>query len=119
MSMRSREELELDEAMKSLKEPVPSAELRRAVAEIPLRHPRPERERVPWLPVRTVWALAACGVLAVALGALSRTWLGDVEIAFDEQPAVRAAGSDADYDEELLDATELAFAETLDEELLP
>lgn len=119
MTERSKEETELDQAMRSLGEPTPSAALRRAIAEIPLRHPRAERARPAWLPLRAVWALAAAGVLAVALGAASGTWLGEIDVAFGIDATEPSDEAEQAYDEELLEASELAFAQTLEEELKP
>ncbi len=50
----------------------PSAALRRQVAEIPLRHPRPERYRPNF---GRLWTWSSAGLFALCLGAGSGWWL--------------------------------------------
>jgi hypothetical protein len=93
----------------------PSAALRRVVAEIPLRHPRPdgaaERFAVPAY-VMSLGLLAALAVLAVGAWVGSQAdVLSDVAVIDDAD-----AGQADDAWEEL---AVLAFADALDEELEP
>jgi hypothetical protein len=103
----------LSDALDQLAVPEPSAALRRAVAEIPLRHPRPalsdstERSSA-WSPFRSLRAAALSAVLILVLGALS---------------GALSAGGDADAstmtDDDWGDLASLTFAANLDQELAP
>jgi hypothetical protein len=98
--------------------PEPSAALRRAVAEIPLRHPQPEpmAAALSWLPLRSLWALVASGALMLALGALSGVWASDLDLSLQDAEQVQAEQTE---DDALTELSELAFAAELDEELSP
>ena len=90
----------LARTLNSLRDPEPSAGLRRAVAEIPLRHPRTPAD---WpLPLRWVWRAGLSAVVVVLLGALSGAW------SMETAP-----------DEEWGDMASLAFVTELDQELAP
>jgi hypothetical protein len=94
----------------------PSAALRRVVAEIPLRHPRGEgaAERGLGLPayVMSFGLLAALAVLSIGAWVGSQAGvLSDVAVVDDAD-----AGQSDDAWEEL---ALLAFADELDEELVP
>jgi hypothetical protein len=93
----------------------PSAALRRVVAEIPLRHPRGEgaAERGFCLPayVMSFGLLAALAVLSIG------AWVGSQADVLSDVAVVDAdAGQSDDAWEEL---ALLAFADELDEELVP
>ena len=98
---------QLDALLDLLEPAQPSVSLRRRVAEIPLRHPRPDSSD-RWWPFRTLWrpfaTLAATAALGVLVGARAAT-LEDG----GEQGLARA--------EEWTDATEVALALELDLEL--
>jgi hypothetical protein len=120
----------LDELLSSLPTPEPSAALRRAVAEIPLRHP----QRAPWffgpapawLPFRSLAAAALVAVAVLALGALAGLY-GDDELVAGSADrasdgATAGAGADAGETErvdEIGELATLAFADDLDTELEP
>jgi len=93
----------------------PSAALRRAVAEIPLRHPRAERADP-----RGVWpAYVLRFALLTALTALAAgAWLG-YEASVLPEIALSDDAADANADEGWEELAELAFADQLDEELEP
>jgi hypothetical protein len=106
----------VERGLQSLPTPEPSAALRRAVAEIPLRHS--PREAPPLrLPLRSFAALFASAALIVALGALSGAWASDRGPA--TQTAQRVEAEDGAEVDALTELTELAFAAELDEELSP
>jgi hypothetical protein len=109
----------LEQALSALNAPEPSAALRRAVAEIPLRHPHGEGARAvfAWLPLRSAWALCASAALIVALGALSGALADDLDLSLWPAPASEFAGEDEDA--ALSELSELAFAGELDDELAP
>ena len=90
----------LARTLNSLRDPEPSAALQRAVAEIPLRHPRPPA--IVSLPFRSVWRAALSAAFVVLLGALSGAW--SMETAPEE-----------DWN----DMASLAFVTELDQELAP
>jgi len=109
----------LDAALASLPAAEPSAALRRAVAEIPLRHPQPPRALFgmtpAWFPFRSFGRALAVALLAISLGALLGLYGADVEQA---QVAQNQADAEQRVDE-WGDLTELAFADDLDRELAP
>lgn len=117
----------LERALAALDAPEPSAALRRAVAEIPLRHPQAEGALAAfaWLPLRSAWALAASAGLIVALGALTGALAGDVDLTFAPAQQVGDDAGDgdgageADEDDTFTQLSELAFAAELDRELAP
>lgn len=100
----------LERALSSVPSPLPSAALRRAVAEIPLRHPRDAREAAA-LPLRATLGLAFAAAAAIALGVASGTAVDALEAS--DATAERAPEDD------LAELAALAFAAELDEELLP
>jgi hypothetical protein len=100
----------LARALDGLGDPQPSAALRRAVAEIPLRH---ERTRgVWWTPFRSGWRAGLSAALIVLLGALSGAW--SMEQANETNSTAEIAPQ-----EEWQDMAALAFVTELDQELAP
>lgn len=96
----------LDSWLDSAQSVEPSAQLRRVVAEIPLRHPRAERLHALW-PFGSLWKALSLALVVCTLGAVAGA------------TSVEATDSD---DDNLLIATEyadLAFASSLDEEFEP
>jgi hypothetical protein len=90
----------LARSLNALRDPEPSAALQRAVAEIPLRHPRaPAAES---LPLWWGWRAGLSAAFIVLLGALSGAW--SIETAAEE---------------EWTDMASLAFVTELDQELAP
>jgi hypothetical protein len=69
---------ELEVLLDAIPEPVPSAALRRAVAEIPLRHPQHSPAAAPWL-LRTVWRAVLSAALVTAVGVFAGAWTADME----------------------------------------
>ena len=125
-------EQRLDELLSSLPTPEPSAALRRAVAEIPLRHPK----RAPgwfgpapaWLPFRSLAAAALLAVAVLALGALAGLYADDELVASTGAGVSGGATAGADADagaregervDEIGELATLAFADDLDLELEP
>jgi anti-sigma factor RsiW len=108
----------LEAGLRGLPAPEPSAALRRAVAEIPLRNPQPAPgvPSLSRLPPRRVFALFASAALMVALGALSATLTGPDP---DLSPLAAESEQDEPADDDLDILTELAFASELDDELAP
>lgn len=115
----------LDRVLRTAAPIEPSAAVRRAVAEIPLRHPRPAAaaEHASGLagwPARVLRFAMLTAVASVAVGA----WLGYEanvlpSVAFDVQ-ARAAAPQDAENAEDAWEELALlAFAAELDEELAP
>jgi hypothetical protein len=104
-------------ALAGLPPPEPSAALRRAVAEIPLRHPQLEgaRSAFAWLPLRSAWALCASAALIVALGALTGALADGLDVSLSPEPQVEPA----EEDDALTELSELAFAAELADELAP
>jgi hypothetical protein len=99
-------------ALDDLAAPEPSAALRRAVAEIPLRHPRsassdPDASWSAWSPLRSIRAAALSAVLILLLGAIS----GVLSASGDDDPST----ADDDWGE----MASLTFAANLDRELSP
>ena len=88
----------LDACLDSVPDELPSATLRRQVAEIPLRHARAAEPGFlqRWLP----WRAFTAAALACALGVVSGTFIG----------------ADSSDDEGFDDVTSVAFALGLDEE---
>jgi hypothetical protein len=113
------EAVALANALAAIEAPQPSAALRRAVAEIPLRHPLGEDARAAfgWLPLRSAWALLASAALIMALGALTGAAVDGIDVGVAVQSA-EPVGLTGDEDT-LGDLTELAFASELDRELAP
>jgi hypothetical protein len=119
--MNDPEERLLDHMLGAVKPVEPSAALRRAVAEIPLRYP----QRVAPAPVFGLWparvlgALAASLVLSTASGVLVGLYEDDVlpGLALTE----RAEQSEAELQQDAVweELALLAFADALDEELSP
>jgi hypothetical protein len=90
----------------------PSAALRRAVAEIPLRHPRAASSRAWGWPAYVLRYALLAALASIAVGA----WLGSQA---DVLPEV-ALGDDTQTDDEAWDELALlAFADDLDAELAP
>lgn len=58
---------ELEEWLSALPKEQPSASLRRAVAEIPLRHPQSGGALLPW-PLRSLWQGLLSAALVASLG---------------------------------------------------
>ena len=122
-------EQRLDELMSTLPTPEPSAALRRAVTEIPLRHPQPARGLfgpVPvWFPFRSFGRAALLAAIVLALGALAGLYGDDEVVAStpdgtrDRASAVTDAQPTTDRVDELSDLAVLAFADDLDAELEP
>ncbi len=108
----------LERGLQSMTTPEPSAALRRAVAEIPLRHPQPAPAAAAfgWLPLRSAWALAASAALMLALGALSGALASDLDLSLQAEATQLALEPE---DDALTELSELAFAAELDEELVP
>ena len=95
--MKSKDDMDLDALLDALEPEAPSAALMRAVAEIPLRHPRSARR---WAFERLLpWPAIAAGVLACALGVVSGA-------------LIEPSSSDDGWD----DVTAVAFAGAFDEE---
>jgi anti-sigma factor RsiW len=95
--VKSKDDMDLDALLDELESESPSAALRRAVAEIPLRHPRSLRR---WAFERLLpWQAVLAGAIACALGVVSG--------ALSEP-----SGSDDGWD----DVTTVAFASAFDEE---
>jgi hypothetical protein len=122
-------EQRLDELLSTLPAPEPSAALRRAVAEIPLRHPQPAHGWLgpapAWFPFRSFGRAALLAAVVLALGALAGLY-GDDEVvastpdgARDGAPANMDAQPGTDRVDELSDLAVLAFADDLDAELEP
>jgi hypothetical protein len=127
----------LETGLRGLPAPEPSAALRRAIAEIPLRHPQPAATDAAfaWLPLRSALSLFATAALMVALGGISGALATDLDLSLRTTAQVESGagagdrddaasdGYDADADDdalaELVALTELAFADELDKELLP
>ena len=120
----------LDELLSSLPEPEPSAALRRAVAEIPLRHPQPApgwfggffRPSPAWFPFRSFARAALVAGAVLALGALAGLYTDDEVVA--STPDTPRQGSHTVESGELGgDASDelalLTFADDLDAELEP
>jgi hypothetical protein len=117
--------------LSSLPAPEPSAALRRAVAEIPLRHPR----RAPgffgpapsWFPFRSFARATLLAAAVLALGALAGVYTDDDVVA--STPDSPRSGSrtveeadmigDLGVSDELGELALLAFADGLDAELDP
>jgi anti-sigma factor RsiW len=106
----------LDRALASVRAPVPSAALRRAVAEIPLRHPQPQAALWPFRPM---WAFALAATFMFALGVTSGAFVGGFDATPEELTASAADSSDELEDDDLALVAELAFAAPLEEELAP
>jgi len=108
----------LERGLQSMTAPEPSAALRRAVAEIPLRHPQPAPAAAAfgWLPLRSAWVLTASAALMLALGALSGALAGDLDLSLQAETTQLA---DEPEDDALSELSELAFADELDQELVP
>lgn len=95
----------LDRLLDELEPPVVSADLMRAVAEIPLRHPAQGASFGSLLPFRSVWQAVLPALLLVGLGAVTGAMSIEVEPLAQD-----------DWDE----IAELAYAQNLnDEELAP
>jgi hypothetical protein len=112
--------LALESGLQGMSAPEPSAALRRAVAEIPLRHPQQTAASATLWPLRwgSAWALFASAAVMVMLGALSGSMSRDVDFA-----ELTGAGTEndasADERETIDELAELAFASDLDDELAP
>jgi hypothetical protein len=90
----------LARTLNGLRDPEPSASLLRAVAEIPLRHPR---AATAWpLTVRWLWRAGLSAAFIVVLGALSGAWSAETV-----------------SEDEWSDMASLAFVTELDQELAP
>jgi anti-sigma factor RsiW len=115
--------LALEAGLSGMAEPEPSAALRRAVAEIPLRHPQPAAGAAPLLPLRwrSAWALVASAALMVALGALSGSMTRGVDLTAlaGGSTEVEEVEPGMDDSDPLAELAELAFASDLDDELAP
>lgn len=83
----------------------PSAQLQRMVAEIPLRHPRPEPLNV-WWPFTSGWKSMVAAALVCALGVIAGASSLEAQVT-------TATVSTED------NGVDLAFALSLDEELTP
>jgi hypothetical protein len=91
---------------------LPSASVRRAVAEIPLRHPRAASSRAFGLPAYAIRFALFAALASAAVGA----WLGSQAEVLPEL----AIGEDVQTDDEAWDELSLlAFADDLDAELQP
>lgn len=112
--------LALEAGLQAMAAPEPSAALRRAVAEIPLRNPQPTAGAASIWPLRwrSAWALFASAAVIVALGAVSGSMSRDVDLVAltGDRGEIEAA---ADEPDALDDLAELAFASNLDDELAP
>ncbi len=112
--------LALEAGLQGMPAPEPSAALRRAVAEIPLRHPQPAAGAASLLPLRwrSAWALFASAALMVALGALSGSLTRDADLTALAAGSAEVEPGASDSDP-LAELAELAFASDLDDELAP
>jgi hypothetical protein len=112
-----KDELELaqlQEMLDTVPAPEPSAALRRAVAEIPLRNPQAGAHGWlgAWLPFKSPSRAVLSAVMLVLLGVVSGVWTADS----DSDAGAEVAQSEAS---EWNDLSALAFATDLDEELEP
>jgi hypothetical protein len=120
----------LDELLSLLPTPEPSAALRRAVAEVPLRHPN----RAPgffgpspaWLPFRSLATAALLAASVLGLGELAGQYT-DNELVASSAAGMSDGASDgtgldageSDRFDETRELAMLAFADDLDAELEP
>lgn len=86
-----REASSLDAWLDDMPTPVPSAGLRRAVAEIPLRHPRTAEGKAPWLGVLELFGVGKQGRLLFAASFLVALGAGV------SAGRLVSGGSDVDY----------------------
>lgn len=111
-------EQRLDELLSALPAPEPSAALRRAVAEIPLRHPQRARglfgPAPTWFPLRSFARAALLAAVALALGALAGLLTDD-----DVTASTTIATDTTLASDESGELAALVFADDLDAELEP
>ena len=99
---------ELDELLSLDPDASPTAELRRAVAEIPIRHPQATGLKA-WWPFGSLWQPAFAGAFVLALG----VWAGQQPVT-DQTTATAGMDDTEEWDE--LSALAFAGAAYLDEE---
>lgn len=93
----------LDSWLDSAQDVEPSAPLRRAITEVPLRHPRAAERHALW-PFGGWWKVVSMALVVCALGVVAG--VSSVNV-IDDDPTIES------------DDTDLAFAIGLDEELAP
>ena len=124
--MKEPEERWLDEMLDTVKPVEPSAALRRAVAEIPLRHPQAASgPEFAGFEIRRGLALRLllAAVLAAAAGVLvGRYYQSDLLPEQDlaaETPSGTASPEQTEEEQAWEELAVLAFSDALDEELVP
>ncbi|MDD9935403.1 MAG: hypothetical protein OXT09_17475 [Myxococcales bacterium] len=114
---------QLDDVLDSWESLPPSTELQRAVAEIPLRHPREAGAKLPWF-LGAFWRTALSAATVVALGCAAGSLGNDApqapaapdQLAALDPPELEATEEETDELDELM---ELAFLAEASEEEWP
>lgn len=105
----------LDSWLDSALDAEPSAQLLRAIAEVPVRHPRVTAAPV-WWPFGSLWKSATMGLAVCVLGVVAG--MSDIDASISDS-ATNEIVETAASDTLTTDYADLAFAISLDQELAP